>query len=101
MNQELTQKQVDAQVNYLGRWVSRDNFRVFVYGKEGQKKVVENYDEYEKAILSREWFAHIDDIKKVTKKEATKNRLVAVEPTNSVENSNQLVDENESQATEA
>jgi hypothetical protein len=49
------------QFLYLGRWVSKDNFRVFVYNSESQK-LVNSYDEFKIAIESGLWFASKDDI---------------------------------------
>jgi hypothetical protein len=49
-----------AQVYYDGRWVSRNNFRVFVYNKDGQK-LAKSYDEYLKLIESGLWFSSRDE----------------------------------------
>lgn len=46
----------DSQVLYLGRWVSRQHFKTFVYNKAGQK-LVKSYDEYCHAIASGLWQA--------------------------------------------
>lgn len=49
--------QANDQFMYLGRWVSRKNFRVFVYSANGKEKLVNSYDEFNKSLESGEWFA--------------------------------------------
>jgi len=55
MNQR--KNSASEQVQYQGRWVSKNNFRVFVYGLEDKKKIVNSYDDYLKALESGDWFA--------------------------------------------
>ena len=50
----------DEKVLYLGNLVSKEHFRVYVYGKES-KKLVNSYEEYENALSSGEWFSTIED----------------------------------------
>ena len=45
------------QFMYLGRWVSRKNFRAFVYSKDDKQKLVNSYNEFDEALQSGEWFA--------------------------------------------
>jgi hypothetical protein len=52
----MISKTVDGQVLYLGRWVPRDSFRVFVYNANGQK-LCNSYEEYQTAISSGIWWA--------------------------------------------
>ena len=61
MNQ--TKGQDISQVMYLGRWVSRNNFRAFVYSENGQK-LANSYDEYIKLIESGSWFSCREDMGK-------------------------------------
>ena len=49
-----------SQFLYLGRWVSKKNFRTFVYSKN-DKKLANNYDEYQKLIESGTWFNTQED----------------------------------------
>ena len=42
---------------YLGRIVSKDNFRVFIYSPVGTRKLVETWLEYEKCMATGNWFA--------------------------------------------
>lgn len=49
-------------VQYQGKLVSKDHFRVFVYGKDNAKKLVESHDEYEKALESGLWFSNKEDV---------------------------------------
>ncbi len=45
---------IESQVLYLGRWVSREHFRAFVYNENGQY-LAKSYDEYSKLISSGLW----------------------------------------------
>ncbi len=49
------------QVEYQGRWIDSDHFRVFVYGKESQK-IVNSYKEYQEALATGLWFSRKEDI---------------------------------------
>lgn len=46
-----------APAIYLGRIVDKKNFRVFIYGVNGEKKLVESWDEFEAAMQSGIWFS--------------------------------------------
>lgn len=61
---------------YLGRIVDKENFRAFIYGPNGEKKLVESWDEFEANMQSGVWFATIHDAEasKVTVKEKSKPR---------------------------
>ncbi len=48
--------QNESQVLYLGRWVSREHFKAFVYSKE-DKKLAKSYDEFASLISSGIWKA--------------------------------------------
>jgi hypothetical protein len=52
---------VDNQVLYLGRWVSREHFKAFVYNSTGEK-LANDYDEFSEMISSGTWFAEKSDI---------------------------------------
>lgn len=47
---------------YLGRIVDKKNFRTFIYGKNGEKKLVESWDEFETNIQTGIWFASKEDV---------------------------------------
>ena len=51
----------NPQVLYDGRWVSRENFRVFVYQGENQK-LVNSYDEFKELIEGGLWFANKEGV---------------------------------------
>ncbi len=53
--------EVDKQVLYLGRWVSRSHFRAFVYNNSGSK-LAESYKEFSDLISSGIWFVEEKDI---------------------------------------
>jgi hypothetical protein len=48
---------------YLGRIVDKTNFRVFIYGANGEKKLVESWDDFEASMQSGIWFTTADEIK--------------------------------------
>ena len=47
--------------NYLGRVISKDKFRAYVYAKDGKSMLVNSWSEFEKAMESGLWFAKIED----------------------------------------
>ncbi len=42
---------------YLGRIVSKDNFRTFIYAPNGGQRLVESWEEFEANMQSGVWFA--------------------------------------------
>lgn len=46
---------------YLGRIVSKENFRVYIYSSNQQEKLVNSWDEYEREIATGLWFAEKAD----------------------------------------
>jgi hypothetical protein len=46
-----------APAKYLGRIVSKENFRVFIYAPDGSQKLVNSWAEYEKHMETGLWFA--------------------------------------------
>lgn len=51
----------DNQIMYLGKWVSRDHFRAYVYNAT-DKKLANSYDEFKSLIESGLWFATQADV---------------------------------------
>jgi hypothetical protein len=47
----------EQQFMYLGRWVDKSTFRAFVYDAQGNQKLANNYNDYERLTGSGEWFA--------------------------------------------
>ncbi len=47
---------MEEQVLYLGRWVSREHFKAFVYNSTGQH-LAKSYQEYSELISSGLWQA--------------------------------------------
>lgn len=47
--------------NYLGRLVSKENFRAFIYATDGSQRLVESWDEFEANMQSGVWFATKED----------------------------------------
>lgn len=62
----------EIKVNYLGRMVSKKNFRVFVYDKNGQQKLVESWSDFRVETSSGNWFPEpqneVSDEKKIKTK---------------------------------
>lgn len=54
----IKKNNIPETVEYLGRRVLKDPFRVFVYNDNG-KKLVNSYKEFKEAIASGQWFAEI------------------------------------------
>jgi hypothetical protein len=50
-------------VDYMGRKVPKKDFRVFVFGEQFKRHLCNSYEEYEKAIKSREWFTTPEESK--------------------------------------
>ncbi len=48
---------------YLGQIVDKQHFRTFVYAMNGDKKLVESWDEYEQHMESGLWFSTQEDAK--------------------------------------
>jgi hypothetical protein len=53
--------------NYLGRLVSKVNFRAFIYDPYGNSKLVNSWDEFESHMASGLWFASIEEAKQSVK----------------------------------
>lgn len=60
MNQYLSDTE-SPQVLYQGRWVSRKNFRAFVYNATAQK-LSNSYQEYSELIESSLWFSTKEEV---------------------------------------
>lgn len=68
---------------YNGKVVSKKNFRVFIYSPVGDQRLVESWDEYEKAMESGIWFSSKADfvvpeektIEKLSRKKANKQQV--------------------------
>ena len=67
------------KVSYKGSMVDKDNFRVFVYGQNDKKKLVENWDQFQIAIQSGDWFEStvIEDKEQKVKKSKKSDDSVA------------------------
>lgn len=46
-----------APAIYLGRIVEKKNFRAFIYGANGEQRLVESWEEFEANMQSGIWFA--------------------------------------------
>lgn len=52
-----------SPANYLGRIVSKENFRAFIYAPDGNQRLVESWEEFEANMQSGVWFATLEDAK--------------------------------------
>lgn len=64
---------------YKGRIVSKENFRAWVYMPNGNRRLVESWDEFEATMQTGVWFATLEDakasvIEAVSEKPKTKAR---------------------------
>lgn len=59
---------------YLGRIVEKKNFRAFIYGANGERRLVESWEEFEANMQSGIWFASVEDA------EASKVKVELDEP---------------------
>lgn len=46
---------------YLGRIVDKKNFRAFIHGANGQRRLVNSWEEFEANMQSGLWFATLED----------------------------------------
>lgn len=46
---------------YLGRIVDKKNFRVFIHGANGERRLVNSWEEFEANMQSGIWFATVED----------------------------------------
>lgn len=44
------------QVEYLGRWVPKEHFRVWMHGYDNTRKLANSYKEYIDLLATGEWF---------------------------------------------
>jgi hypothetical protein len=59
----IKQNNLTDYVEYLGKMVPREHFRVFVYSQDGKQKLVNSWNEYQEAIGSGMWFAEKQPLK--------------------------------------
>jgi hypothetical protein len=72
---------------YLGKIVDKKHFRTFIYGTNGERKLVNSWDEYQVAMQSGLWFATVEDVAAVkaiadesVEKEVTEQAVEAEKP---------------------
>ncbi len=57
MVKKITEKNMnESQVQYLGRWVDKNKFRVFVYSEMNEEKLANSYEEFQDLIDSGLWY---------------------------------------------
>src|SRR5689334_25353064 len=54
-----------SSVIYQGRQVPIEGFRVFVYDRDGNKKLVNSWPSYQVALASGLWFSTSEDAQKI------------------------------------
>ena len=64
---------------YLGRIVSKKNFRTYVYAPDGSQKLVESWEEFEREMESGLWFISQEDAQKNVPAPSPKPRKVKKE----------------------
>jgi hypothetical protein len=65
---------------YLGRLVSKNNFRAFIYGADGTQRLVESWKEFEAHMQTGLWFATAEEVKpkSIPKSRAVKAKEIKV-----------------------
>ncbi len=67
-------QEAENEVVYNGQRILKHQFRAFIYGHEGQKKLVNSWDEFEAHLSTSLWFkSHEDSIPTPTKKKHSKD----------------------------
>lgn len=51
--------------SYLGRKINTRHFRAFIYATNGNKKLMNSWDEFERHMATGLWFACLEDAKAV------------------------------------
>lgn len=65
---------------YNGRVVNKTNFCAFVYGVNGERKLVKSWDQFEACMQSGIWFASIKDAKSAKAPEMQQEEIVDETP---------------------
>jgi len=76
----------EAPAIYLGKIIDKKNFRTFIYGPNGEKKLVESWDEFESSMQSGIWFATVEDALKTISKPEVHNLTIDELPSQIHEN---------------
>ncbi len=67
------------EVIYNGRAISKEHFRAFVYGVEGQQKLVKSWDEFQTHMSTGIWFSSKEELEDKTAK-PQKKKVLRKEP---------------------
>lgn len=65
---------------YLGRLIPKENFRAFIYAPNGNKRLVESWDEFEANMQTGLWFATESDALKSVAQDVKKERKRTPKP---------------------
>lgn len=57
---------------YKGKIINKENFRAYIYGANGNKKLVNSWDEFEANVQTGVWFASKKDAENVKQVEEQK-----------------------------
>ncbi len=86
---------------YLGKIVGKENFRAYIYSAEGNKKLVESWDDFELHMATGLWFSKKEEViaiqkakeEQALKPKKTRKQKVENEPLPSAENESFLNDD--------
>ena len=78
---------------YLDRIVEKKHFRAFIYGADGEKKLVESWDEFEAAMQSGIWFATPKDVQEKPKPKSRSKAKSKIETVTDSEESGNVIPE--------
>lgn len=65
-----------SDVIYNGKRINKSGFRTFIYGYDGEKKIVNNWNEYEKHMETGLWFSCKDDVPKKEEEKISTQDLI-------------------------
>lgn len=78
---------MDADAIYLGKRISRENFRAYIYGADGARKLVDSWDAFTKHMETGLWFDSLDKVPapEVVVEKPKRVRKPAAKPVTAVE----------------
>lgn len=80
-----------VKVKYLDRMVDKDNFRTFVYGLNGQKKLVKSWNEFQSCISSGLWIDSFEENIEKKPKVRQKRNIKQIENVENIEENDGMV----------
>jgi hypothetical protein len=67
---------MDGLVDYQGRMVPKESFRAFIFNAQGEKKIVNSWDDYEAHLSTNEWFNEVPITQPLAKEKSKRKGLI-------------------------